>query len=44
MLEHVTSNNTSIIKYPIEKVAKIMKSMSIINDNLSYCNNSDIQI
>lgn len=39
-----TEYDTTIIKYPIEKLVNIIKSMNIINQNLSNCNTDNIQI
>jgi DNA polymerase III delta prime subunit len=43
-MDSIINNNDSIIKYPIEKSILIIKNMSIINENLTYCNNDNIQL
>lgn len=43
-MDSITNNNTQIIKYDVSKSVEIIKNMSIINENLSYCNNDNIQI
>ncbi len=43
-LDCITTNNKTIIKYPINKVVKIIKNICLINENLTYCNNDNIQL
>jgi replication factor C subunit 3/5 len=44
LMDKIINNNNEIIKYDLEKCIKIMKNLSVINENLSYCNNDNIQI
>ena len=43
-MDNIINNNNSIIKYNLEKSVEIIKNMSIINENLTYCNNDNTQI
>lgn len=43
-MDSIINNNKSIIKYDNSKSVEIIKNMSMINENLSYCNNDNIQI
>jgi replication factor C subunit 3/5 len=43
-MDNIINNNKSIIKYEISKSVEIIKNMSMINENLSYCNNDNIQL
>ncbi len=43
LIEHIITNN-NMIKYSNEKISKIIQNLSVISNNLSYCNNQDIQI
>lgn len=43
-MDSIINNNKTIIKYEISKSVEIIKNMSMINENLSYCNNDNIQI
>jgi DNA polymerase III delta prime subunit len=43
-IDYITNDNDQIIKYPLEKVVKIMKHLCLINENLTYCNNDNIQL
>lgn len=43
-MDCIINNNNSIIKYELNKCIEIVKNMSIINENLTYCNNDNIQI
>ncbi len=43
-IEYITNDNNTIIKYPIEKVIKIIKNLCLINENVTYCNNDNIQL
>jgi len=40
---NIINSNNSIIKYELAKSVEIIKKMSIINENLSYCNNDNMQ-
>jgi replication factor C subunit 3/5 len=43
-MDKITNNNDDIIKYDLEKSIKILKNLSVISENSSYCNNDNIQI
>ena len=43
-IDKIINNNDTIIKYDLIKSVEIVKNMSIINENLTYCNNDNIQI
>jgi DNA polymerase III delta prime subunit len=43
-MDKIINNNITIIKYDLERSVKILKNLSIINENLSYCNNDNIQL
>jgi DNA polymerase III delta prime subunit len=43
-MDRIINNNKSIIKYDNDKSFEIIKNMSMINENLSYCNNDNNQI
>jgi len=43
-MDNIINNNNLIIKYELSKSIEIIKNMSIINENLSYCNNDNMQI
>jgi replication factor C subunit 3/5 len=43
-MDYLINNNKNIIKYPEEKVINIIKKLAIINENLTYCNNENIQL
>ena len=43
-MDSIINNNNTIIKYNIIKSVEIIKNMSMINENLTYCNNDNIQI
>lgn len=43
-MDSIINNNKTIIKYENSKSVEIIKNMSMINENLSYCNNDNIQI
>lgn len=43
-IDKITNNNNDIIKYNLEKSIKILKNLSVISENSSYCNNDNIQI
>jgi len=37
-------NNTNVIDYSKEKIINIIKDLAVINENLTYCNNENIQL
>ncbi len=43
-IDYINNDNHQIIKYPLEKVVKIIKHLCLINENLTYCNNDNIQL
>jgi replication factor C subunit 3/5 len=43
-MDSIINNNKTIIKYDNIKQVEIIKNMSLINENLSYCNNDNNQI
>ncbi len=43
-IDYINNDNHEIIKYPLDKVVKIIKHLCLINENLTYCNNDNIQI
>ncbi len=43
-MNKIINGDNHIIKYELDKSVEIIKKMSIINENLTYCNNDDIQI
>lgn len=43
-MKSIIDNDNTLIKYPLEKSVKIIKNMSLINENLTYCNNDSIQL
>lgn len=43
-MEKIINNDNTIIKYDMKKSVEILKRMSCINENLTYCNNDNIQI
>ncbi len=43
-IECITNEDNTIIKYPKEKVVEIIKNVCLINENLTYCNNDNIQL
>lgn len=43
-IECITNEDNSIIRYPKEKVVEIIKNVCLINENLTYCNNDNIQL
>ena len=43
-IDSIINNNKTIIKYDNTKSVEIIKNMSMINENLSYCNNDNNQI
>lgn len=44
LMDRIINNNTQIIKYHLDKCINIIKNISVINENLSYCNNDTLQI
>jgi replication factor C subunit 3/5 len=43
-MEYLIYNNNKIIKYSKEKIINIIKDLAIINENITYCNNDNIQM
>lgn len=43
-IDKIINNNINIIKYDLERSVKIIKNLSVINENLSFCNNDNIQL
>ena len=43
-IDYIINDNDSIIKYPKNKVIEIIKNICLINENLTYCNNDNIQL
>ena len=43
-IDFIINNNQEIIKYPVAKVVGIIKNLCLINENLTYCNNDNIQL
>lgn len=43
-MDYLINNNTEFIKYPQTRVMEIIKKMAVINENLTYCNNENIQL
>jgi hypothetical protein len=43
-MDYIINDNNVILKYPLDKVINIIKNISSINDNLTYCNNDNIQM
>jgi len=43
-IDFIINNNKEIIKYKMEKVVSIIKNLCLINENLTYCNNDNIQL
>jgi replication factor C subunit 3/5 len=43
-IDKIINNNNDIIKYDLNQSVNILKKLSIISENLSYCNNDNIQI
>lgn len=43
-MDYLINNNTEFIKYPQTTVIEIIKKMAVINENLTYCNNENIQL
>ncbi len=43
-IDYITNENKTIIKYPKNKVIDIIKNLCLINENLTYCNNDNIQL
>ena len=44
LMDRIINNNCDVIKYDIDKTIKILKNLSVISENLSCCNNDNIQI
>jgi replication factor C subunit 3/5 len=43
-MDYLINNNKKYIKYPQSTVIEIIKKMAVINENLTYCNNENIQL
>jgi DNA polymerase III delta prime subunit len=43
-MDYLINDNNEFIKYPQNKVVEIIKKLAIINENLTYCNNENIQL
>lgn len=43
-MDYLINKNRDFVKYPQEKVIQIIKRLAIINENLTYCNNENIQL
>jgi replication factor C subunit 3/5 len=43
-MDYLVNNNKEYIKYSENKVIEIIKKLCIINENLTYCNNDNIQL
>ena len=44
LMDYILNDNKKIIKYSEQIVIEIIKKMAIINENLTYCNNENIQL
>lgn len=43
-IDFLTNDNNTYIKYSQDKVINIIKKLCIINENITYCNNEQIQL
>ena len=43
IMDKIINKNNSIIKYDLDKCVKILKNLSLVSENSSYCNNDNIQ-
>lgn len=43
LMDRIINDNCDVIKYDINKSITILKNLSTISENLSYCNNDNIQ-
>lgn len=43
-MDCLINDNPEFIKYPQMRVIEIIKKMAVINENLTYCNNENIQL
>ena len=43
IIDKIINNNNSIIKYDLNKCVSILKNLSSVSENSSYCNNDNIQ-
>jgi replication factor C subunit 3/5 len=43
-MDYIINDNTTILKYPLNKVINIIKNIAIIDKNLTSCNDENIQI
>ena len=44
LMDNLINDNTIYVKYPKNKIVDIIKKISTINENLTYCNNENIQL
>jgi hypothetical protein len=44
MMDCLINDNHTIIKYQKNKVVDIIKKIALVNENLTYCNNENIQL
>jgi replication factor C subunit 3/5 len=42
-MDYIINDNKEILNYPLDRIVNIIKNISSINDNLTYCNNDNIQ-
>jgi len=43
-IDYIINDNDKILNYTQDKIVDIIKNISSINDNLTYCNNDNIQL
>ncbi len=43
-MDYLINDNTQFIKYSKDKVIKIIERLAVISENLTYCNNENIQL
>ena len=43
-INSIINNDNTVIKYDLDKSIKIIKNLCIINENITYCNNDNIQL
>lgn len=43
-MDYIINENRLIINYSLDKITEIIKNISLINENLTYCNNDNIQL
>lgn len=44
LMDRIINGNCNVINYDIDKSIRVLKNLSVISENLSYCNNDNIQI